>query len=184
MDYRVQSTCNILQPIRFFPRRSHWSGRGVQGYPWVRAYVGNEPLPHTRVQGPPFWSGDQGCYLIDLGRDVHPGEQLTLLTQAMYIDEAGSFSSFIGFRAPHALESLVLTCAFKSPPAEAFYSFRTDDDCEPTGHTRVALGQAFGLEAFRFSVSPCKPGIHSIRWNAQQGVPLPEAASGSLLGNG
>lgn len=163
MDYRVQSTYEILQPIRFFPRSSQWSGAGVQGYPWVRAFSDDNPLVQARVHGRPFWSEGQRCYLIDLGRDVQPGEELTLLTQAMYVDEVGSFQTYAGFRAPHLVKSLKLTCAFKQPPSEAFYDFSSDDG-DATEPRPVPISAAFGLSAFSVYITKCQPGVHRIFW--------------------
>lgn len=169
MDYRLLTVSKVLIPMRFFARSGTWSGAGVQGYPWVRASTNGQIMANARVHGRPYWDGDDRCYQIDLGRELRTGDELVLVTQAMYIDESGSFQPHLSYRTTYEIDSLTLRAAFKRPPGSVTYSYRAASDLR-SSHTRQVscfeekLGTYATLSVFEILVSQCRPGTHTLSW--------------------
>ena len=162
MDYRVQSRYTLNRPLRFITRSGHWTGKGVQGYPWMYASVSGRRLT-ARVHGRPFWDGTQRAFSIDLGRELPVGTQLELITQTLFVDEAGGFEPYLAHTSPAGLDSLELVAAFKEPPSRVVYYSRPLDG---SVSTPIILEQMVfhSMPAYRVQLVPCHAGIHCLAW--------------------
>lgn len=163
MDYRIRSRYVLNRALRFIVRSGHWTGAGVQGYPWIFAKVGERRLS-ARVHGRPYWDGNQRAYLIDLGDEFPSGTQLDLLTDTLYVDEFGQFDPYLAHNSPNGIAYLNLTVAFKSPPDCVVYYMKEPQGDGPLEPADVPRTNRFGLAAFSLTLSDCPPGVHCLAW--------------------
>lgn len=163
MDYRLQSHFEILRPTRFIVRSGHWTGTGVQGYPWMYAVFQGRRLS-ARVHGRAFWEGDHRAYMIDLGEELPVAARLDLVTQSLFVDEVGTFKPYLAFRARGELEEISLCAAFREPPAAANYAHMPVGSAVEGPWSLVPSVDRFGHRAFEFQVRPCPPGWHCLFW--------------------
>lgn len=168
VDLRVQTRYLVNETTRFVLKYSKWSGRGVQGYPWIHARLNGSRLP-ARVQGEPFWADDRRCFIVDLGQEIQPGQRFDLVTQSLYVDEAGTFDPYLASRVERAseLETIRISVAFKSPPDLVHFGkleFGTHDFIDAVVLRPVSR---YGYAAFEYvKDSDISAGHYCLYWQA------------------
>jgi len=166
VDFRVQSRYFTKEPTRFVLKYSHWTGRGVQGYPWIYAKFENRRLP-SRVQGRPFWVNDRRCFIIDLGIEIPKGHYFDLVTQSLYVDEINNFKHFMAHRVDKAsdLRTVRVGAAFQDPPATVMAGFLSFDSLNPEHLVELEPVSRYGYVSFDYQIdSATSEGFYCIYW--------------------
>lgn len=168
MKHRIVEEFETLSPLRFLSRSTVWTGSGVQGYPWIQAWSEGKPLINARVHGPAYWDDKSRGYHIDLGEFLDQGVRFTLYTEAMFIDESGTFKPRNIVRTPETLEELKITVAFKNPPNSATYKYSKSLERAATHCTEevLKLEERFGMPAFNVVIFNCPMGQHGVYWKS------------------
>jgi len=165
MVNRRRSVLRVLQPLRFLERSYAWSGHGIHQPPTISATVEGSDL-RPRMHGRTFRDGNGRGYLVDLGAIVEPYSEIDLLTESVYIDEAGVFERFFSFTASASIQALTVTVAFMRPPANCAYSFLPLNDSVWTAAAPVLPDTR--NEWTQYSVGggekPARAGVHKLTW--------------------
>jgi len=162
MEYRSQTKYEFVTPTRFLERAVMWTGEGVQGYPWIYARFGKRL--HARVHGRAFWDGQRRIYTIDLGETIPAGSVIDLVTQSLFVDEAGTFERHLGYHAPRPIARLTMTVAFTLPPGPVTYSYRKSEDSEDCLDQTLREISRWEKRAFEYVAEPCGLGDHLLEW--------------------
>jgi len=166
MDLRVQRRLRVNRPLRFIVQSGHWTGTGVQGYPWIHANYAGSRL-NARVHGRPFWDGNHKAFQIDLGVELPQGATFDIVTQTLYVDEVSHFEPYLTHSAPEQMEKLDLTVAFIRAPQRAVFYFRPISAVEPNEPIETTSSSRFGLTAFTYRVEDPPPGDYCLSWTKE-----------------
>jgi hypothetical protein len=164
VDFRVQSRYLVKESTRFVLKFSHWTGQGVQGYPWIYAEYNGHRLP-ARVQGRPFWINDRRCFIVDLGEEIPSGKYFNLVTQSLYVDELNVFHPYIAHRVDGTLSKMGVVAAFSNPPSNAYYGYLPLGSKTPENMLKLNSCKRFGYTAFQYEqLNISKQGYYCIYW--------------------
>jgi hypothetical protein len=160
---------------RFFERRYNWTGAGIEKTPIIES--GRDVLGHAhhRLHGPVIYEGQWRILLVDLGRDVAPGERESVEIKHTFIDTAGTFQPFLGHTVhsdPELVpEKLVLEVQLhKTMKRDVRWEVR-----RAGVSTRLSSGPLTGQDGLYTwnipdkNVTEIKPGhYYRIDWNREQ----------------
>lgn len=162
MDYRWHGTIEAVTPIRFFERRSGWSGKGIEGPPKITAQLDEREL-HARRHGAMYRSDQYEKYLIDLGEDIPAGSVVHIRTESRYVDEAVTFKPFLSAKGRPSFRALSLTVESVNEISQCQYIQVSDDGKEVVNET-VPPKSDNGLFVHFKSVSSPAFGTHRLIW--------------------
>lgn len=165
MVNRRRSVLRVLQPLRFLERSYAWSGHGIHQPPTISASVAGSSL-RPRMHGRTFRDGNGRGYLVDLGTIVEPHSEIDLVTESVYIDEAGAFERFFSFTASPSIQSLTVTVAFVRPPANCAYHFLPLGESVWSEAAQVAASRRDNWTQFSVGggEKPMRAGVHKLTW--------------------
>ncbi len=155
-----------LRRFRFFEHRYRWTGSGIEREPRVLPSDDDEHSSDYRLHGPLLRTGANRLFLVDLARDVTPGELVTVAFEQDLIDHHETFEPRLRKTVRSTMEKLILEVSL--PPAlrvnvrAVVYELVTDQVSSPP----VALSPVpTDSGTFQYSVaSPLVGSQYAIEW--------------------
>lgn len=111
---RHKLTLQAQRKSRFYQRAYIWTGSGIEKDPEIIS--GRDDLGHAthKLHGPVIRSGTRRLFIIDLGRDYHPGETVEVEFKHTLLDLENKMTPFLGQDATTGCQSLKLTVLIPS----------------------------------------------------------------------
>lgn len=165
-EFRLRAS----RATRLFQRRYAWSGTGVENRPVVDPNT--DPIGHAthRLLGPVLYEPENSrLVVVDLGRTLEVGEEVTVRISHRFVDTGGTFNRFLGHTAGDDCEGL--TIAVMLPKAdwnvtavERFKNAEKPHQVRKIDAVKQIVGRAETLDHEWVVEKPQQGVSYSIQW--------------------
>jgi hypothetical protein len=159
-----------VRRARFFERRFTWTGRGVEKEPQFHSGQSAFGRQTHRLHGPILSEGMRRLFLIDLGRDLEPGEEEQIEFEQTFIDTAGTFQPVLGCRVPDPMAAGEIVLQVTLPAradvtAHRETHFIDQDTCIDRELLVPSIADDTGRHVYRYDIRSSEVGkLYRIAW--------------------